>query len=82
MTESQQLSAGTYEVLRNRLRDAAADLRTRLARLNEARAEVFGNIETVLISTERVTTEHNCVPRDLVSIGNQFLFGSNVQCGL
>ena len=82
MTESQQLAAGTYEVLRNRLRDAASDLRARLARLNEARAEVFGNIETVLISTERVTTEHNCVARDLVSIGDQFLFGYNVQFGL
>lgn len=81
MTDS-QLAAGTYEVLRNRLRDAANDLRDRLAKLNESRAEVFGNIETKLISTERVTTEHNCVPRDLVSIGNQFLFGYNVQFGL
>ena len=82
MTEPQQLAAGTYEVLRNRLRDAASDLRDRLARLNESRAEVFGNIETVLIATERVNTEHNCVPRDLVSIGDQFLFGYNVQFGL
>ncbi|QEF97692.1 ATPase involved in DNA repair [Stieleria maiorica] len=77
-----QLAAGTYEVLRNRLRDAADDLRSRLAKLNESRAEVFGNIETKLISTERVTTEHNCVPRDLVSVGDQFLFGYNVQFGL
>lgn len=81
MTES-QLAAGTYEVLRNRLRDASSDLRTRLGKLNEARAEVFGNIETVLVATERVTTEHNCSPRDLVAIGNQFLFGYNVQFGL
>ncbi|MEM6471286.1 MAG: DNA repair ATPase, partial [Planctomycetota bacterium] len=81
MSES-QLAAGTYEVLRNRLRDAASDLRTRLGKLNEARADVFGNIETKLISTERVTTEHNCVPRDLVAIGEQFLFGYNVQFGL
>ena len=56
MTESQQLAAGTYEVLRNRLRDAATDLRGRLGKLNDARADVFGNIETVLVSTERVTT--------------------------
>jgi SpoVK/Ycf46/Vps4 family AAA+-type ATPase len=81
MTDS-QLAAGTYEVLRNRLRDAATDLRSRLAQLNHARAEVFGNIETKLIATERVTTEHNCIPRDLVSIGDQFLFGYNVQFGL
>jgi len=81
MTDT-QLAAGTYEVLRNRLRDASADLRTRLAKLNDSRADVFGNIETVLVSTERVTTEHNCTPRDLVAIGDRFLFGYNVQFGL
>ena len=81
MTDT-QLAAGTYEVLRNRLRDAATDLRSRIAKLNEERASVFGNIDTHLISTERVTTEHNCVPRDLVSIGDKFLFGYNVQFGL
>lgn len=81
MTET-QLAAGTYEVLRNRLRDASTELRGRLTKLNDARAEVFGNIETTLVSTERVTTEHNCVPRDLVSVGDQFLFGYNVQFGL
>ncbi|KAA5540259.1 AAA family ATPase [Roseiconus nitratireducens] len=81
MTDS-QLAAGTYEVLRNRLRDASTDLRARLKKLNEFRADVFGNIETKLVSTERVTTEHNCVPRDLVSVGDKFLFGYNVQFGL
>ncbi|MEL6107543.1 MAG: DNA repair ATPase, partial [Planctomycetota bacterium] len=81
MTDS-QLAAGTYEVLRTRLRDASNDLRQRLGKLNEARADVFGNIETKLLSTERVTTEHNCVPRDLVSVGDEFLFGYNVQFGL
>ncbi len=35
-----------------------------------------------LLATERVTTEHSCVPRDLVSVGDQFLFGYNVQFGL
>ncbi|MGB0761635.1 MAG: DNA repair ATPase, partial [Rubripirellula sp.] len=64
------------------MRDASADLRARLAKLNDLRADVFGNIETVLLSTERVTTEHNCTPRDLVAIGNQFIFGYNVQFGL
>lgn len=81
MTDS-QLAAGTYEVLRNRLRDAADDLRQRIGTLNQSRADVFGNIETKLIATERVTTEHNCIPRDIVSIGDHFLFGYNVQFGL
>ncbi|MDA8745763.1 DNA repair ATPase [Rubripirellula amarantea] len=81
MPES-KLAAGTYEVLRNRLREAASDLHDRIGKLNEARAEVFGNIETTLVATERVTTDHNCTPRDLVAIGDQFLLGYNVQFGL
>ena len=81
MTDT-QLAAGTYEVLRNRLRDAASDLRSRLGKLNQTRSDVFGNIETKLLTTERVTTDNNCVPRDLVSVGDQFLFGYNVQFGL
>ncbi|MFN3194191.1 MAG: DNA repair ATPase [Aureliella sp.] len=80
MTE--QLATGTYEVLRNRLRDAAKDLRGRFELLNAARAEVFGNIETKLGSTAHVSTDHNCVPRDLHAIGDLVLLGYNVQFGL
>ncbi|MCM2371983.1 DNA repair ATPase [Aporhodopirellula aestuarii] len=77
-----QLTGGTYEILRNRLRDAAGDLRDRLGKLNSDRNDVFGNIETRLIATQRITTDHNCVPRDIVSIGDHFVFGYNVQFGL
>ena len=77
-----QLTGGTYEVLRSRLTKASEDLRGRLKQLSADRADVFGNIETKLLATHRVTTEHNCVPRDLTSVGDQFLFGYNVQFGL
>ncbi|HVJ27116.1 MAG TPA: DNA repair ATPase, partial [Vicinamibacterales bacterium] len=44
---------------------------------------MFGGIETALLGTERVSTEHNCVARDLVAIGKRrFLFGYNIQFGL
>ncbi|MGV3485595.1 MAG: DNA repair ATPase, partial [Planctomycetaceae bacterium] len=82
MTTANDLSGGTYDILRNRLRDGAEDLRRRLAALNTERTGVFGNIETKLLATERVTTEHNCSPRDLVAVGERFLFGYNVQFGL
>lgn len=82
MTSDPNLAGGTYEILRNRMRESASQLRARLASLNADRATVFGNIETKLLATERVTTEHNCVPRDLISIGNHFLLGYNVQFGL
>ena len=58
------------------------ELRGRMAKLNEGRREVFGSIETKLIETARITTEHNCVPRDMVPVGDHFVFGYNVHIGL
>ncbi len=79
---TQSLATGTYEVLRNRLRESATALRGRFERLNAERAEVFGNIETLLRGTAHVTTDHNCAPRDLLAIGDRTLLGYNVQFGL
>ena len=58
-----QLERGTYEIIRKRLDSHAADLRKRLDQLNHARREVFGSIETKLLSTERITTANNCTAR-------------------
>ncbi|MEO2036901.1 MAG: DNA repair ATPase, partial [Planctomycetaceae bacterium] len=77
-----QLEAGTYEIIRNRLNTHARTLTERLQQLNERRKDVFGSIDTKLLSTERITTAHNCVPRDMISIGNRFIFGYNVRFGL
>ncbi len=76
------LATGTYEVLRSRLREAAADLRMRFQKLNEARSSVFGNVETKLLATTHVVTEHNCVPRGLFANHSHLLLGYNVQFGL
>ena len=77
-----QLERGTYEIIRKRLDSHAAELRKRLDQLNHARREVFGSIETKLLSTERITTANNCVPRDMIEIGGRFIFGYNVHLGL
>ena len=77
-----QLERGTYEIIRQRLDTFGGDLRNRLDELNQKRRDVFGAIPTELISTERVTTNNNCVARDIVSIGNRFIFGYNVHIGL
>lgn len=76
------MDQGTYQVLRNRLSQQATLLRERLNKLNESRREVFGSIPTELVSTQRITTEHNCVARDLVAVGDHLIFGYNVQMGL
>ncbi|MEM7311980.1 MAG: DNA repair ATPase, partial [Planctomycetota bacterium] len=81
-TESNQLERSTYEIIRNRLNTQSDDLRTRLERLNANRRDVFGAIETALLASDRITTENNCVPRDMVAIGDRFIFGYNVNFGL
>ncbi|WP_315987254.1 DNA repair ATPase [Actinomadura sp. HBU206391] len=76
------LDHGTYEVLRARLADHAAELARRAETLNAGRLAVFGGTELQLIGTERIRTEHNCVPRDIVALGETMLFGYNVFFGL
>src|SRR5687767_5250515 len=77
------LGSGTYEIIRQRLQTHGATLRERMAKLDTRRREVFGAIEFKLLQSDRVTTAHNCVPRDLVQLGRgRFLFGFNVQLGL
>ena len=48
----------------------------------DARKEVFGGVDVELLATERITTEHNCVPRDVTAVGDVILFGYNVHFGL
>ncbi|MCC5830996.1 MAG: DNA repair ATPase [Phycisphaeraceae bacterium] len=80
--EEREMDQGAYQVLRERLVQAGRDLRARLDKLNEARKKVFGGVETRLIGTDRITTPHNCVPRDMAAFGERFLFGYNVRFGL
>lgn len=80
--DAPQLESGTYEIIRNRLQQAGADLGERLSKLNDARKAVFGSTETKLLGSSRITTENNCTPRDIVTVGKMFLFGYNVQIGL
>ncbi|MFI7133324.1 DNA repair ATPase [Nonomuraea sp. NPDC050153] len=76
------LEAGTYEVLRNRLQAQAKALTAAAEALNGARLKVFGGAELRLLGTERIRTENNCVPKDIVSLGDVMLFGYNVFIGL
>ncbi|MDN3023530.1 DNA repair ATPase [Streptomyces sp. S.PB5] len=76
------LDTGTYEVLRDRLTAQAAELARRAEALNARRAEEFGALRLELAGTERLRTEHACVPRDIVAVGDTLLFGHNVFLGL
>lgn len=76
------LEQGTYEIIKDRLLKQGDILRSKLEKLNQARKDVFGAIETTLLTTERITTENNCIPRDMVAIADNFIFGYNVYLGL
>ncbi|MEE4355413.1 MAG: DNA repair ATPase [Desulfococcaceae bacterium] len=77
------LEGGTYEIIRSRLLTHGKELRSRLDKLNTSRKEIFGAIEQTLLATERISTQHNCIPRDMVPVnGKQFIFGYNVHLGL
>ncbi|HPD46320.1 MAG TPA: DNA repair ATPase [Anaerohalosphaeraceae bacterium] len=76
------LQGGAYEVIRKRLETHGRELRQRMVKLNAARKDVFGAIESRLIAAERVTTSNNCIPRDMIPVGDRFIFGYNVFVGL
>lgn len=76
------VDAGTYEILRARLSQQAGELARRAEALNQQRLDVFGATEMRLVGTDRIRTENNCVPRDIVSVGGLMLFGFNVFIGL
>lgn len=75
-------TGGNYEVLRARLAASGQELARRAEALNAHRKALFGTTEPQLIATERVRTEHNCTPVDIVGVGDHLLLGYNVFLGL
>jgi hypothetical protein len=76
------IEGGSYDVIRRRLLEQAAELAGKADALNERRKRVFGGTELSLIANERMRTEHNCVARDIVSVGGRLLVGFQVFLGL
>lgn len=79
---SEKLNSGTYEIIQNRLNDQKSDLIQRLQRLNEKRKDIFGGVDFSLIANERISTDHNCVAKDIYSLKDNLIFGSNAHLGL
>lgn len=73
---------GSYEVIRKRLEEQNKKLEAGILALNAKREEEFGKTLLEVIDRVRVRTENNCVPRDMVRINGQLLFGYNVFIGL
>ena len=73
---------GAYEIIRKRLLDQGQTLNAKVRELNEARLAEFGSSAMNVIARVRVRTENNCIPRDIVQVGDHLLFGYNVFIGL
>jgi hypothetical protein len=76
------LDSGTYEIIRKRLEEQRLDLLERLAKLNNARKEIFSSAGFQLIANQRITTVNSGVARGLMAFGNLTLFAYNVHFGL
>lgn len=80
--DSAVAEGGAYEVIKRRLAEQGQALKKCTATLNQARMEQFGGAELEVIARARVRTENNCIPRDIVQVGELLLFGYNVFIGL
>jgi len=74
--------AGAYDIIRKRLSEQGKTLKVQAEQLNAERLVEFGGVQMEAIGRTRVRTENNCVPRDIVQVGEQLLFGYNVFIGL
>ena len=80
--ETLDASSGSYALIRKRLEASARVLTEGAQGLNEARKDKFGGQELAIVGSERLRTEHNCVPRHIVSVRGRLVLGYNVQFAL
>ncbi|OGQ22129.1 MAG: hypothetical protein A2138_22985 [Deltaproteobacteria bacterium RBG_16_71_12] len=79
---SPSIEGSGYDVIKGRLDAQGSALATQIEALNRRRLEVFGGTTLAVLANERVRTENNCVPCDIVNVGGRLLFGYNVFIGL
>jgi soluble cytochrome b562 len=80
--QESSIESSNYDIIRKRLEAQAGELRERTDRLNSQREELFGGVEMTVIGQERIHTDNNCIPQDIVTVGGRLLFGYNVKIGL
>lgn len=73
--------SGAYEVLLKRLQEQGHNLSLQVDALNTQRLEEFGCSSMEILGRTRLRTEKNCVPRAIVRVGQDLLFGYNVAPG-
>ncbi len=76
------VDGSAYDLIKARLDEHARSLGTKVEALNARRLEVFGSSQLAVLSNERIRTENNCVPRDIINVGGNLFFAYNVFIGL
>ncbi|MCG8569356.1 MAG: DNA repair ATPase [Spirochaetes bacterium] len=79
---SEELKSGSYEVIQRRLHKMGDELFSRMEKLNAKRKETFGALDSHFLAQDRIMTDNNCIPRDMVPIGDWLIFGYQVNLGL
>ena len=79
---SPAVEGSAYDIIKSRLEEQGRSLQTKVEQLNARRLQVFGGSQLSVLANERVRTENNCVPRDILNVGGRLLFGYNVFIGL
>ena len=82
VTNQAVAEGGSYELIQRRLSTLGSDLNKQIKALNNERVATFGSTDMKVEARVRVRTEHNCIARDIVAIGDTLLFGYNVFLGL
>ena len=84
MTDSTQhaLEQGSYDLIKRRLNNFGATLKTQTDNVNSQRISEFGSTELQVKGRVRARTEQNCTPRDIVIVGDKVIFAYNVFLGL
>ncbi|KTF11427.1 DNA repair ATPase [Pseudoalteromonas sp. 10-33] len=84
MTDSTQhaLEQGSYDLIKRRLNNFGATLKTQTDKVNASRINEFGSTELQVKGRVRARTEQNCTPRDIVIVGDKVIFAYNVFLGL
>ena len=73
---------GAYNVIRQRLEQQTVQLKTKTDDLNESRMLEFGKTEFIVKGRARVRTENVCIPRDMIQVNEQLVFGYNIKIGM
>ena len=76
------IDGGNYELIRGRLVDQGKALQEKTDEFDERRKAVFGHTELSIIGQHSIHTEDKRLPRDMIAVGDQLLFGYHVLLGM